>query len=263
MLESILRGAGLGRQAIESGRSGRRDAFGRRLGRPAARRADVPVRPLSPAVSRRSNLPRPGAVQPAMKLLIAASLLTLSVAFPADSVPDQPSSGRGGDLRHLAGPAVGFMAQAGGRALGLAGASTRRARATMARPSGCRSSRRPASAASSSPASDVRFALRRDAGTLEFEGAFDAGRGTGTFRFAPNAAFMAALQKTGRQLSADDALRLAIHDVSQDVHRLDRDRPATRAWASKTSSRCASTAWTPTTSPACERPVTTSCRLRT
>jgi hypothetical protein len=63
---------------------------------------------------------------------------------------------------------------------------------------------------------DVRFALRRDAGVLECEGAFDAGRGTGSFRFTPNGAFAAALQKTGRQPSSDDMLRLAIHDVSQD-----------------------------------------------
>ena len=81
--------------------------------------------------------------------------------------------------------------------------------------------------------SDVRFALRHDAGTLEFEGAFDAGRGSGRFRFAPNAAFVAALQKTGRQLSADDALRLAIHDVSQEFI-ASSIRPAIKAWPSRT-----------------------------
>src|SRR4051812_41187546 len=63
--------------------------------------------------------------------------------------------------------------------------------------------------------SGVHFALQRDAGRLDFEGAFDAGRGAGTFRFTPDGAFVSALQKGGRAVSADDALRLALHDVDR------------------------------------------------
>ena len=63
--------------------------------------------------------------------------------------------------------------------------------------------------------SNLHFALVREAGRLDFEGSFDAGRGAGTFRFSPNTAFVSALQKGGRQISTDDALRLALHDVDQ------------------------------------------------
>ena len=38
--------------------------------------------------------------------------------------------------------------------------------------------------------SGVHFALQRDAGRLDFEGAFDSGRGAGTFRFTQNAGFV-------------------------------------------------------------------------
>ena len=63
--------------------------------------------------------------------------------------------------------------------------------------------------------SGVRFSLRRDAGTIEFKGDFDSGRGTGDFTFAPNAEFVRELQGRGRALGPDDVLRLAIHDVSR------------------------------------------------
>jgi hypothetical protein len=62
---------------------------------------------------------------------------------------------------------------------------------------------------------DIRFALTRDAGTLDFDGAFDSGRGAGTFRFTPNASFVAAVQQSTSQLTVDDVLKLAIHDVSR------------------------------------------------
>ena len=57
--------------------------------------------------------------------------------------------------------------------------------------------------------------MQRDAGRIDFEGAFDAGRGAGTFRFTQNAGFVSALQKSGRQVSTDDVMRLALHDVDQ------------------------------------------------
>src|SRR5687768_11113288 len=63
--------------------------------------------------------------------------------------------------------------------------------------------------------SDVRFAVRRDAGALEFTGSFSGGQGTGTFGFFPNAAFAASLKQSGRTAGPEDMLRLAIHDVSR------------------------------------------------
>ena len=44
-------------------------------------------------------------------------------------------------------------------------------------------------------ARDVRFSLKRDAGAFDFHGSFTDGRGLGTYRFAPNAEFAAAMQK--------------------------------------------------------------------
>ena len=64
-------------------------------------------------------------------------------------------------------------------------------------------------------AKDVRFTVRRDAGTLDFQGNFNDGEGAGTWRFAPNGAYVAALQKTHGALSAEQVLKLAIHDVSR------------------------------------------------
>ena len=186
-----------------------------------------------PAGAGGSNLPPTGAVQPAMKMLIAASLLTLSVAFPGDSAHDQPTSGAAtisGTWRSRL--SESWVRREGERWVSLElqreasrnyGASIRLSELEAAGVRGELFS-----------GSDVRFALRRDAGTLEFEGAFDAGLGSGRFRFAPNAAFVAALQKTGRQLSADDALRLAIHDVTRSSSPRSK-RPVTRAWPSRTS----------------------------
>jgi hypothetical protein len=55
---------------------------------------------------------------------------------------------------------------------------------------------------------NARFPVRRDAGTLDFQGSFDAGRGSGTFRFEPSAAFMSAQQAAGRPVTVEDTLRL-------------------------------------------------------
>src|SRR4029453_5936860 len=64
-------------------------------------------------------------------------------------------------------------------------------------------------------ASDVRFGVRRDAGTVDFQGSFTNGRGRGTWRFPPNAAFGNALKKSYPGLTPDQVFRLAIHDVSR------------------------------------------------
>lgn len=60
----------------------------------------------------------------------------------------------------------------------------------------------------------VRFKLRRDAGTFECEGAFNAGRGSGTCGFAPSAAFAAQLEQRGvGRPTAFQQFSLALHDV--------------------------------------------------
>ena len=64
-------------------------------------------------------------------------------------------------------------------------------------------------------ASNVRFNIRRDAGTVDFDGSFTDGRGTGTWRFVPNADFVAAMRKTYQDLSTEEVFKLAIHDVSR------------------------------------------------
>ena len=64
-------------------------------------------------------------------------------------------------------------------------------------------------------ASDVRFNVRRDAGTVDFQGSFSDGRGSGTWRFVPNAEFVSAMRKTYPDLSSEQVFRLAIHDVSR------------------------------------------------
>ena len=43
----------------------------------------------------------------------------------------------------------------------------------------------------------VRFSVRRDAGEVDFEGAFSAGRGSGTYRFTPHADYVTAMATAG------------------------------------------------------------------
>jgi hypothetical protein len=61
----------------------------------------------------------------------------------------------------------------------------------------------------------AHFALRRDAGTLVFDGDFGHGHGGGSFRFSPDPAFAAALRQRGmRAPNAREQFALARHDGS-------------------------------------------------
>ena len=70
-------------------------------------------------------------------------------------------------------------------------------------------------AAMSGGATNVQFSWTREAGVFRFSGSFDAGRGAGTCTFTSSAAFVSGMAGLGyRSLSADDVLRLALHDVT-------------------------------------------------
>src|SRR5206468_498133 len=64
-------------------------------------------------------------------------------------------------------------------------------------------------------ASTVRFDLRREAGTLSFEGSFRDGRGAGLFTFAPREAYVAEMKALGYNddLPLWRRYQLAVHDV--------------------------------------------------
>lgn len=51
--------------------------------------------------------------------------------------------------------------------------------------------------------SSVSFSLVREAGKIDFEGSFQNGKGSGTFRFAANAAFMSAMKSRGFDFEAN------------------------------------------------------------
>ena len=63
-------------------------------------------------------------------------------------------------------------------------------------------------------ASDVRFALARDAGTITFEGNIRDGRGTGFFHFAPNAQWVRDMDALGYDWDDDQVFFLATQDVT-------------------------------------------------
>lgn len=66
----------------------------------------------------------------------------------------------------------------------------------------------------SSTGTNVRFQLKRDAGTFNFEGWFKEGNGSGHFTFSPNSAFAAELAKQGFGRPNDEQLlTLAMTDT--------------------------------------------------
>ena len=63
--------------------------------------------------------------------------------------------------------------------------------------------------------SNIKFELRREAGTLAFDGAFRDGRGAGLFAFTPRAEYAAEMRALGYtdDLPAWRRFQLAVHDV--------------------------------------------------
>jgi beta-lactamase regulating signal transducer with metallopeptidase domain len=61
---------------------------------------------------------------------------------------------------------------------------------------------------------DVRFQLRRDAGTFNFEGRFKGELGTGFFDFQPNPQYASQMRSLGYEVREKQLLEMALHDVS-------------------------------------------------
>ncbi|HWM92225.1 MAG TPA: M56 family metallopeptidase [Thermoanaerobaculia bacterium] len=61
---------------------------------------------------------------------------------------------------------------------------------------------------------DVRFEMRRAAGTFHFEGRFDGDQGQGTFTFQGNPSYIQEMSRLGFQVEEDDLFSLALFDVS-------------------------------------------------
>jgi hypothetical protein len=62
---------------------------------------------------------------------------------------------------------------------------------------------------------NVQFTLRREAGTVFFDGLFKDGRGVGDFRFDPNSGFIATMRSLGYDgLTTEKLFTMAVLDVS-------------------------------------------------
>jgi hypothetical protein len=60
----------------------------------------------------------------------------------------------------------------------------------------------------------IKFALAREAGTIECEGSFQNGKGSGTFRFTGNPAFVAAMKSRGFDFESET--KTTRHSLSED-----------------------------------------------
>ncbi len=65
------------------------------------------------------------------------------------------------------------------------------------------------------PSADARFTFNRDAGTFVMEGRFQNGDGAGHFAFTPRPEYQADMKRRGYDVDDEEALSLAIHDVSR------------------------------------------------
>src|SRR5437870_9924333 len=71
------------------------------------------------------------------------------------------------------------------------------------------------SAQASGSGSAVSFQVVRDAGTLNCEGWFKEGKGSGSFTFVPNQSFATQMRSLGyEQLSDEKLFSMAVHDIS-------------------------------------------------
>ncbi|HEY7215464.1 MAG TPA: hypothetical protein VIC28_12590, partial [Thermoanaerobaculia bacterium] len=61
---------------------------------------------------------------------------------------------------------------------------------------------------------EVRFEIRRDAGTFRFEGRLEGKQGTGFFTFEGNPAYVRDMSAMGYRVAEDRLLEMALHDVS-------------------------------------------------
>jgi hypothetical protein len=63
--------------------------------------------------------------------------------------------------------------------------------------------------------SNVQFTLRREAGTVFFDGLFKDSRGVGDFRFTPNSGFVSTMRNLGYEnLTTENLFTMAVLDVS-------------------------------------------------
>jgi hypothetical protein len=61
--------------------------------------------------------------------------------------------------------------------------------------------------------SNVNFSLQREAGTFQFEGSFNNGKGSGTFTLVPNQSFLSAMTSRGYALNDEKQFAAAMLDV--------------------------------------------------
>jgi hypothetical protein len=66
---------------------------------------------------------------------------------------------------------------------------------------------------------DVRFMIKRDAGTIECDGFLENGEGTGLFHFQPDPNYAGEMRKIGFSIDEEKQYSMAMHDVSLEFAR--------------------------------------------